>query len=113
MRANLSNINFSDFRIVNMENVMNSKVEDGADLDTFYDALRSFPFRTEYTPLLYAGSEEDEKALLQKCTSIIDGTHTVVNCVDPPVPTNWWVVSLSLLLIACTILLWVWGCKTT
>jgi len=88
---------------------MNKSLDPTVELDPFYQVLRTYPFRTDVTVTLVSGDKASSEEYLQKCTSIIDGTHTVVNCVDPPVPTNWWVVSLSLLLIICTVLLWAWG----
>ncbi|CAL5977510.1 Conserved_hypothetical protein [Hexamita inflata] len=107
-RANLENINASDFRIVQMERALN-KLKAGCNLDSFYSQLRSFPFRTTYSAIMNAYAAEAEIDFQQKCQSIVDGKE-VVNCADPPVPNNWWAIVLSCLLIVVTITVWVFGC---
>ncbi|CAL5977512.1 Conserved_hypothetical protein [Hexamita inflata] len=107
-RANLENINASDFRIVQMERALN-KLKAGCNLDSFYSQLRSFPFRTTYSAIMNAYAAEAEIDFQQKCQSIVDGKE-VVNCADPPVPNNWWAIVLSCLLMAATMTVWVFGC---
>lgn len=109
-RADLEKPQASDFRIYKLEQTLGSKYTSSTTLAEFYDGLRTYPFRTEDTAVLAAQDASDVNAYLSKCTSITDSSG-ICNCADPMVPTNWWVVSVSLLLIIATVVVWVFGYK--
>lgn len=109
-RANIEKPQASDFRIYKLEQTLGTKYTSSTTLAEFYDGLRTYPFRTEDTAVLAAQDAADVNAYLSKCTSITDSSG-ICNCADPMVPTNWWVVSVSLLLIIATVVVWVFGYK--
>ena len=109
-RANIEKPQASDFRIYKLEQTLGGKYSSSTSLAEFYDGLRTYPFRTEDTAVLAAEDASEVTAYLSKCTSITDSSG-ICNCADPMVPTNWWVVSVSLVLMIVTIVIWVFGYK--
>lgn len=95
---------------------LESKIKEmGTDVkfSTFASNLRVFPYRNVRTYAIMAEDCADDttKTTLQRCTEIFETGNTVVACNDPPLPTNWVVVSVSLVLMAAVIALWVVGCR--
>lgn len=110
-RTNMTKELNSDYRIVGVEKSFNGSMSGNVDVADFYDKLRTYPFRTENTVSLVAADNSGiTDGSLQKCTSITDSSG-ICNCADPMAPTNWWVFSLSLILIAVTVVVWVFGYK--
>jgi len=85
----------------------------GAKFSTFSSSLRIFPYRNVRTYAIMAEdcAADTTKTTLQKCSEIFETGNAVVACDDPPLPTNWVVVSISLVLIIAIIALWVVGCR--
>lgn len=110
-RTNMTKELNSDYRIVGVEKSFNGSMSGNVEVADFYDKLRTYPFRTENTVSLVAADNSGiTDGSLQKCTSITDSSG-ICNCADPMAPTNWWVVSLSLILIAATVVVWIFGYK--
>ena len=104
----------SDFRITQLESAQETSLSPtDSSFSSFYNTLRTFPFRTALTPFLvaFSGNGAYTKAVLQSCVSIKDATKQTVACADPPPPTNWASVIFSLIMIAVVIFLWVYGIK--
>ncbi|EFO61167.1 TMP52 [Giardia lamblia P15] len=110
-RYNMEKPMKSDFRIIQIERALDSNVKDSRTLDSFSNMLRTYPFRQSTTVYITTLSGTEEVSNLQKCTNIMDAAKSIVACADPPPPTNWLSVILSLVLIVVIIVGWVFGIK--
>lgn len=110
-RYNMEKPMKSDFRIIQIERALDSNVKDSRSLDAFSNMLRTYPFRQSTTVYITTFSGTESISNLQKCTNIMDAAKSIVACADPPPPTNWLSVVLSLALIVLVIVGWVFGIK--
>jgi len=110
-RYNFEKPKQSDFAIIQMERAFDESLGGPCSFSAFTNQLRSYPFRSTYTAFLTGASKTSGSDRLQKCTSIVDAEGSIVACADPAPPENWWVIIISLLLIAAVIAIWVLGCK--
>lgn len=110
-RYNMEKPMKSDFRIIQIERALDSNVKDSRTLDSFSNMLRTYPFRQSTTVYITTFSGTESMSNLQKCTNIMDAAKSIVACADPPPPTNWLSVILSLALIVLVIVGWVFGIK--
>ncbi|TNJ30330.1 hypothetical protein GMRT_10396 [Giardia muris] len=81
-------------------------------LDDLYTSLKTFPIRTVYTHGITQTSAGNPFAYMhaeQMCSEIYDSSHRAAGCIDPPLPTNWFVVIVSLILLGLTVTAWVYG----
>lgn len=101
----------SDFRMVQVQHALEANLADSRAFGAFSNALRTYPFRTAFTAFLLTADSLEEKAMLQKCTSIRDSAKVVVSCADPPEPTNWAVVVISLILTLGIVFIWGFGIR--
>lgn len=110
-RYNMEKPMKSDFRIIQIERALDSNVKDSRSLDSFSNMLRTYPFRQSTTVYITTFSGAESVSNLQRCTNIMDAAKSIVACADPPPPTNWLSVVLSLALIVLVIVGWVFGIK--
>ncbi|TNJ26761.1 hypothetical protein GMRT_10170 [Giardia muris] len=106
---NTTNPKRSDFRITQLETALDAALNPTSSSNDLYNVMRTYPFRTETTPLLALFTEDEVLADAQLCISIKDAARKPVACSDMPPPTNWFCVLLSLVLAGGVIALWVIG----
>lgn len=111
-QAGCTNSSIEKCRTINLAmKIKLAELTDNSTVTEFSNAMRTFPVRTVRTYAITTSLVGNMyySSQLQKCTEIYDAAKKPVGCTDPPVPTNWFSVIGSLILVALTITAWVYG----